>query len=255
MVCEIRACRYVCKRWTNCGLLHLFCGGWLCGVLGAARLSPQVITNAPAPLPTLSLFTAWLSKITPDGVLTVAVLLLQLYIIWRGSVASQDAEKRAQRHDKISVQPALEFTTFHDSNVLRVTMTNFGAGPATVMSQAFIIDGRTYMAGQTPDPREGFLMLLQQIGLQSENLVRLNQFAPKTWMGSGQEMGCFEIALPKYNHEQALALRNRIRVQVKYESLYGEPFEADLGFTHPQNPQAPAATSSSISIIRTRSGL
>jgi hypothetical protein len=176
---------------------------------------------------------SWLSRITPDGALTALVLGVQLFLIWRTYVLSQEAEQRSQKHNRISVTPALEFYTFGDRENLRIVPNNFGIGPAKIIKQTFTIEGRVCHPGDSPGPIDLLHAKLRAIGLRHENLQMLRELAPRTWMGAGTEWECVKIVVPGYTRDQVFHLRDRILIKIEYESLYGEPFEVESGFSRP----------------------
>jgi len=179
----------------------------------------------------------WLSRITPDGVLTAAVLAVQLYLIWRTYRLTRETESRSQRHDRVSVRPALEFYTFGDTASLRIVLNNFGLGPARIRDQLFTVSGQERRPGETPGPVDALHELLRAEGIPLEELLMLREFAPGTWMGAGEEWECVKIGLSGYTREQAFALRDKILIKVVYESIYGDDdplFEVESGFTRPQ---------------------
>ena len=179
-------------------------------------------------------FFCWLSRITPDGALTATVLAVQLYLIWRTYQLSREAETRSQRHDRISVRPALEFYTYGDAGTLRIVLSNFGVGPARIREQLFTINGKNSRPGEVPGPLDLLGELFQAMGIAREAMQMFREFAPQTWMGAGAEWECVRIALPGYSREQAFNLRDKILIKVKYESLYGESFDVENGFMRPQ---------------------
>jgi hypothetical protein len=175
-----------------------------------------------------------LSRITPDGALTATVLGVQLWLIWRTYQLSREAEARSQRHDRISVRPALEFYTYGDIGSVRIVCSNYGIGPAKIREQIFTIDGRPSRPGESPGPIDLLRELLHGVGLRQEALEMLRELAPHTWMGAGEEWECVRIELPGYSREQTFTLRDRIQIKINYESLYGDPFEVENGFMRPQ---------------------
>jgi hypothetical protein len=174
---------------------------------------------------------------TPDGVLTAVVLAVQLYLIWRTYQLSREAELRSQRHDRLSVRPALEFYTFGDTESLRIVLNNFGLGPAKVREQIFTVDGQVRRPGDSPGPVDALHDLLRSKGIPQDALQMLRELAPRTWMGAGEEWECVKIALPGYTREQAFDLRDRILIKIVYQSIYGDeepPFEVESGFMRPR---------------------
>jgi hypothetical protein len=150
------------------------------------------------------------------------VLAVQLVLIWRTYKLSREAEARAERHDRVSVRPVLDFYTFGDAGILRIVLSNYGIGPARILEQVFTINGKNYRPGDSPGPTEALHELLRSSGLPQEALQMLNEFAPRTWMGAGAQWDCVVIALPGYTRERTFQLRDEILVKVKYESLYGD---------------------------------
>jgi len=168
---------------------------------------------------------------TPDGVLTVIVLGVQLWLIWRTYRLSREAEARAQRHDRVSVRPALEFLTRGEAGSLQLVLKNVGKGPAAIVEQTFIVDGRPVRPGDDPDPSKVIYALLATVGLPPTSLQNIHEVAPNTWMGVDEEHITIKIAIPTFAREQAFALRDRIRIKMTYRSLYPEDeYEADSGF-------------------------
>jgi hypothetical protein len=176
----------------------------------------------------VSQFLCWLSRITPDGVLTAIVLAVQLYLIWRTFRLSEEAERRSQRHDRVSVTPVLEYAVYRDANLFSITLHNFGLGPAKIIEQSFVIDGQPIRVGATPTPREALLRVLRSLTLSPNNLKHVGEFPPNTWLGTAGEIVCVRIALPNFGEAQLNALLPRIIFRTHYESIYGETFHADM---------------------------
>jgi hypothetical protein len=181
----------------------------------------------------------WFRGVTPDGALTAIVLAVQLYLIWLSYRVSRQTEERSQRHDKLSISPALEFYWYIDTNRLELALRNVGVGPAKVLEQIFIIDGTERRPGDRPSTTDALRAVLGTIGLPAVMLKHLGEFAPNTWIGAGEKSDSIKMELPGFNHDQLFALRDRIQIKMRYQSIYGDDwktFDADSGFV--MRPQA-----------------
>jgi hypothetical protein len=182
--------------------------------------------------PTASMHTTediaapWAFRLTPDGALTATVLAVQILIIWRGYRLSLEAEKRSQRHDRVSVRPALEFTYQRNDGFFAIVLNNYGMGPAAIVRQTFVVDATSRSPGDTPGPADLLRTLLGTLG-GHEVLTEVGEITPRTWMGAGTAHTCLKITSSHLTQAQVDALRNRVGIHVMYESLYGDQFESD----------------------------
>jgi len=159
--------------------------------------------------------------------LTLLVLVGQLVVFWRqrslmaGQLKlSRDAELRAQRHDRLSVRPFLDFDSACGPGYLKVTMTNHGAGPALKVSLAIYVDGSEVKpAAGLEWPRT----LLAALGIKNHQLASQEQHAyaiePSTTLGPGRSVCIFDFHL--VGTVDTPSILSKVNISVQFESLYG----------------------------------
>jgi hypothetical protein len=154
-----------------------------------------------------------------------AILAVQLWLIYRQLTVSRDAEARAQRHDRLSVRPYLDFATQSERGSLRAVLSNHGNGVAIIGAFTFTVDGKEILGPTGTGQLREFLeaLGLAEDGLDPRFTSRANWIATPAGLRSGGEIVVLDVRLrASFNVD---ALRSRIVMKVRYKSLYDEEFE------------------------------
>lgn len=127
----------------------------------------------------------------------------------------------AQRqHNELSVRPFLQFESNWDKKPdgkfsWNVVINNNGMGPANVVSSLLLVDNKPVESTSQLMPALGFL----QDCFGSGHIHRFYKTGDRQLVVHGENAGC-ELTSAE------LQQLNRVRIQLVYESLYGETFVA-----------------------------
>ena len=154
-------------------------------------------------------------KLSHYAVVLIAVSAV-VVSVWQGRISEKHLEI-AREHNRLTVKPYLDFFTgWVGSDKWVITLSNEGIGPAVVKSIKYTYQGKTYTdwdailtAAEISDLRLGSM----NIGNDSPVAVdKVIQF----------------LALRRT--ENLIGGSFGIHVLIKYESIYGDPFELELDF-------------------------
>jgi hypothetical protein len=175
--------------------------------------------------------------------LTLLVLGSQLIVFWqqrklmgRQLIVSAEAEERAQRHDRLSVRPLLEITSYFDGRKMEVKLSNEGVGIAVINRIQLFVDG----VALSSDNRDlsPVAVVLNALSFDSSHLIgKASAFftAGDSALRPGGSITVIDIGLDgtyQYSH------MGRLRLIAEYQSIYQEPFKLDwqVGTAEPTAP-------------------
>lgn len=165
--------------------------------------------------------------------LTLLVLGGQLVVFWqqRRLMAQQlrltvDAEERSRRHDRLSVRPYIDFVLNATPKHFSVFLENHGTGPAINVRVEARIDGNLVSGDTWPTS----LLRALNLGIGDFDLEKIQHGVVP--MPSAQLRAGGQIRLLDLHFSETVdvgALRRRLMLEARYESIYlseDEPFVA-----------------------------
>lgn len=147
-------------------------------------------------------------KLSHYGVVIIAISAV-VVSVWQ--------VRLAQTHNMLSVRPYMDFFSgWNTETEWEVTLSNEGVGPAILKGMEFTYQGKTYQNW------DGVLDAanLDQYRINSTTFTKDSPFA----------VGKTMLFLKLDRTEKDLRNRLGIDIKIKYESIYGEPFELDMSF-------------------------
>jgi hypothetical protein len=183
----------------------------------------------------------WRDMLTYNEGLTVLVLVGQLtvFVQQRKLMAQQlavsaEAEKRAQRHDRLSVRPFLDFDVNASRMHLKVVLENHGAGVALNLRLEITVEGHLVPI----DTDEEWLRpLLRALGLTDRDLAQGREQRgyvshPVATLRPGGQIVVTDFHFSGTVDTKKLC--SKLLISAEYESLYGaqeDPFHAKVAWS------------------------
>lgn len=139
-------------------------------------------------------------------------------------IVSITEARSAREHNRNSVRPLLELRTVRQPDHLTgIWLFNYGLGPAIITGSAVSVDGQALGSWHEDDINE----LRNSLPVRPSAVTfRDGQAVPPGYQAA-------LLALRNYDREQHgwfwQLLRQRITLEIRYESLYGEQFTIDFG--------------------------
>jgi hypothetical protein len=138
--------------------------------------------------------------------------------------AFTDSEERTQRHNRLSVRPYLDFTSYADPDKVDFRLINHGLGVAIIVSLDVFVDGEPISGDGALDRARNMFRALD-LGTQHFNprlpLPAVNLPTVNAAVGAGSHIQLFDFQLGR-----SLPIGDifkRIRMVAHYKSLYDEP--------------------------------
>jgi hypothetical protein len=157
------------------------------------------------------------SKWTAIGTMTMAICALGTSL-WQGYTL--------QQHNKLSVRPYLEFEANfqrYDQGKIsfEIQLNNNGLGPADVTDAVFFVDGKLLNSSHQVWTSVGVNVNLDCLG--AGNIARFYKVDDKQMVISTLTPEC-RLSQTEYDK-----LINSLRIELTYQSLYGEIFQTAWG--------------------------
>jgi hypothetical protein len=153
-----------------------------------------------------------------DLIATAALLVAGLAMgatFWQAHVA--------RAYGRISVRPHLDWgTNRFPGKPIVLYLLNSGLGPAIIDSLTLTLDGKSFPIDGLDLPPE-----LRNEVISISGHTEWNLFSKGTPIANGAQINLFffeNSSLGLVPHNQAVALLNRIGVEIHYSSMYGEKF-------------------------------
>lgn len=133
-----------------------------------------------------------------------------------------DSEAREQRHDRLSVRPLLDVTSYFDGRKMQIKLSNEGLGIALIRRVQLLVD-EVPVSSDDPSVVPA-ATVLYALGFEQSHLVGVASaffLARDSALRPGGVISVIDIGLDgtyQYSHMQ------RLRLIAEYASLYDEPF-------------------------------
>ncbi len=154
-------------------------------------------------------------KLSHFAVVIIAVSAV-VVSVWQGRISEKHLEI-AREHNRLTVKPYLDFFTgWENENKWVIILSNEGIGPAIVKSIEYSYDNKTYTHWDA---------VLEAAGIKAIRLGSVN-------IGNNSPIAVEKVIdyLSLRRVEDADRKPFGISVLIKYESIYGDPFELKFDF-------------------------
>jgi hypothetical protein len=158
-------------------------------------------------------------KIDADRILSVSAIVIALtsvaVSIWEGH--------ETRLHNRLSVRPRIGINGDVENTTFGLVLENNGLGPAVVRDYVLLLDGK-------PFEKKGFGgldVLLDSLGLGGR-LAAKGPIGPGSTVPAGGRENLFYLKREPSDDLMAVIseMEKRLRVQVRYASMYGERLES-----------------------------
>jgi len=134
-----------------------------------------------------------------------------------------------RKHNRFSVKPLLTFEVNYDYTVrgLGIDLWNKGVGPAVISSVSVFVDDE-----DVTGPEERALINALKVVDLNYKFVQHFALTPGAAISPGERIPILAFASDELDDEKRRHIKNalpRIGIEVNFESVYEEPFKAELG--------------------------
>ena len=132
-------------------------------------------------------------------------------------------EGRANRkHNRLSVEPRFSFFTnlTHDPPGMGIHLDNNGLGPGIIREVRYMVDGERV----SPSECDPWKTILAKLEIRNHWKVITKTLFPSNPIRSGEQRNLMvlEPAAEKVSSEELMRILGRLRIEIEYESIYGE---------------------------------
>ncbi len=159
----------------------------------------------------------WISTGTLTNILATIIAIIALVIaVWEGV--------GTRHHNRLSVQPKLDFNVLLEGPHTGINLENIGIGPALICSYTIYVDDQ---------PMEnrgcgGWNSAVMKLGIQNIPSLKYSWYNQNQGIGVGEKTLLISIDSKDCTQKIRNKLKSRINIYIKYKSFYGDINEVYL---------------------------
>ncbi len=142
-----------------------------------------------------------------------------------------------RKHDRLSVKPKLSLGTRINDALgegkisADITLQNNGLGPACSNEYVMKYNNGTLFANKNDDEEmKNVIVVFEEEFSEHENERTVSVIGPDTWIPAGEKIVLFGVGIATEDaatRDRFKSLFRKLKVQMTYESIYGDGFSCD----------------------------